>query len=127
MKYLADSDNFFVRQYLQAWKGDCRLIRVSVFFWNAGDNLQRSLEGLYRSILYQALRELPEMIPQVFDEEQNVLYWEDLRMPVLDKAVSKLIQVLDPQRHKLCLFIDGLDEYEGDSFDQAQLVKKIAF
>ncbi|KAL4949686.1 hypothetical protein BDW69DRAFT_173846 [Aspergillus filifer] len=126
MKYLADADNFFVRQYLRAWNGDCRLIRVSVFFWNAGDSLQRSLEGLYRSILYQALRELPELIAQVFEEGSSGPCWEELRLPVLNKAVNKLIQVLDSQRHKLCLFIDGLDEYEGDSFDQAQLVKNIA-
>ncbi|KAL4799962.1 hypothetical protein BDV19DRAFT_354101 [Aspergillus venezuelensis] len=126
MKYLADADNFFVRQYLRAWNGDCRLIRVFVFLWNAGDSLQRSLEGLYRSILYQALRGIPELISQVFEKGSNGPHWEELRLPVLDKAVNKLIQALDPQRHKLCLFIDGLDEYEGDSFDQAQLVKNIA-
>ncbi|KAL4943937.1 hypothetical protein BDV06DRAFT_125145 [Aspergillus oleicola] len=125
MKYLADAENMPVRQCLQAWKGGCHLIRVSVFFWNAGDDLQKSLEGLYRSILYQALRQLPEFVAEVFEDASDISDWQKLRQPVLDKAINKLIQTLDPQRHKLCLFIDGLDEYEGDAFDQVQLVKCI--
>ncbi|KAL4786839.1 hypothetical protein BJX76DRAFT_365056 [Aspergillus varians] len=125
MKYLADPENIAVRQKLQKWAEGCCLISASVFFWNAGDRLQRSLEGLYRSILYQALRKCPEMANEVFEHTLGMSHWQDIRLPLLEKAVNKLIQTLDPQRHKLCLFIDGLDEYEGDNLDQVQLVRNI--
>ncbi|KAL4885296.1 hypothetical protein BJY04DRAFT_214631 [Aspergillus karnatakaensis] len=108
MKYLADPENLGVRQCLDAWTGDCNLIFVSVFFWSAGDSLQRSLEGLYRSILYQVLRKCPRIVTKVFDHTS-----------------ARLIQALDPEEYKLCLVIDGLDEYEGDSSDQVQLVENI--
>ncbi|KAL2815415.1 hypothetical protein BDW59DRAFT_166821 [Aspergillus cavernicola] len=104
---------------------DKELIFVSVFFWSAGNRLQRSLEGLYRSILYQTLRECPEMLYKVFDHPTGIASWEGIRLPLLKEAMDKLTRALDPRRYKLCVAVDGHDEYEGDSFDQADLVKSI--
>ncbi|KAL4927034.1 uncharacterized protein BDV17DRAFT_292927 [Aspergillus undulatus] len=125
MKYLTDTDNLAVRRSLLAWKGSCRLIRISVFFWSAGESLQKSLEGFYRSILYQTLGELPELMTDLFEDNSGAAGWQEIRLPLLEKAINKLMQILDPGQHKLCVFIDGLDEYEGDTYDQVQLVKVI--
>ncbi|KAL5044744.1 hypothetical protein BDW71DRAFT_209114 [Aspergillus fruticulosus] len=125
MKYLADSENAPVRRCLNKWAGNCRLVSVAVFFWSAGDRLQKSLEGLYRSILYQVLRQCPEMVTEVFDHISGLSDWEEVRLPLVKKAMAKLIQILDHGRYRVCLFIDGLDEYEGDSRGQAELVKEI--
>ncbi|KAL4748223.1 hypothetical protein BDW72DRAFT_195994 [Aspergillus terricola var. indicus] len=125
MKYLADPENAPVRRCLNKWAGGCHLISVAVFLWSAGDRLQKSLEGLYRSILYQVLRQCPEMVTEVFDHTSGLSEWEEVRLPLLKKAMAKLFQILDYGRYRLCLFIDGLDEYEGDNHDQAELVKEI--
>ncbi|KAL4925800.1 uncharacterized protein BDV17DRAFT_166834 [Aspergillus undulatus] len=125
MKYLADLANAPVRQCLNKWAGGCRLVSVAVFFWSAGDSLQRSLEGLYRSILYQVLTQFPEMVTEIFNHTSSLSEWEEVRLPLLKKAMAKLIQILDHGQYRLCLFIDGLDEYEGDSHDQAELVREI--
>lgn len=125
MKYLADPENTPVRWCLNKWAGGCHLISVAVFFWSAGIRLQKSLEGLYRSILYQVLMQRPEMVPEVFEHASGLSDWEDFRLPSLKKAMVKLIQILGYGHYRLCLFIDGLDEYEGDSRDQAELVMEI--
>ncbi|RDW74622.1 uncharacterized protein DSM5745_07284 [Aspergillus mulundensis] len=125
IKYLADSGNVAVRQRLDEWAEGRRLIFISAFFWSAGDQLQRSLEGLYRSVLFQALSQCPELTTNLFEGAPGFSGWQEVRLSLLKKIMVKLIQILDPKRYTLCLFIDGLDEYEGDSLDQTELVRSI--
>ncbi|KAL2832681.1 hypothetical protein BJY01DRAFT_253789 [Aspergillus pseudoustus] len=125
MRFVADANNLAVRARVHSWAAGRRLILISVYFWGAGDILQRSLEGLYRSVLYQALRQCPELIPEVFEHGPDQATWERIRLPVLKRAMNKLMQSLDLQLYSLCLIIDGLDEYEGDSLDHTALVKDI--
>ncbi|KAI8316354.1 hypothetical protein K4K59_000255 [Colletotrichum sp. SAR11_240] len=49
------------RQPLLGWSAGGRLIILSFYFWNPGTPLQKSLEGLLRSIISQALEECPEL------------------------------------------------------------------
>ncbi|KAI9373547.1 hypothetical protein BJX61DRAFT_375576 [Aspergillus egyptiacus] len=125
MKFIADPDNLNIREHLQSWAGSSRLIFVSVSFKIAGDNLQSSLEGLYRSILYQVLRQCPALISEVFEHTSAISSWEGIRFSLLKRAMKKLAQNLDTQPYSLCLLIDGLDEYRGDSYGQGQLAKDI--
>ncbi|OJI98022.1 hypothetical protein ASPVEDRAFT_441075 [Aspergillus versicolor CBS 583.65] len=125
MKYLAGSENATVRGSLNKWAGGCRLVSVAVFFWNAGGSLQKSLEGLYRSLLYQVLRQCPGMATGVFGDRSGLSEWEEARLPLLKKSMAKLVQILHHGQYRLCLFVDGLDEYEGDSRDKAELVKEV--
>ncbi|KAL4900662.1 hypothetical protein BDW74DRAFT_188097 [Aspergillus multicolor] len=106
IKYLADSDNVAVRQILGEWAKGRRL---------------RSLEGLYRSILFQALTQCPELATNLFEHAPVFSEWQEVRLSLLKKSMVRPIESLDTERYTLCLFIDGLDEYEGDSVDQAEL------
>ncbi|KAL4996710.1 hypothetical protein BDV10DRAFT_195751 [Aspergillus recurvatus] len=124
MQFLLYKNSIFL--YLEKQdQGSCRLVSVAVLFRSASNSLQKSLEGLYRSILYQVLTQCPERVTEVFDHTSSLSDWEEVRLPLLKKAMADLIQVVDHGRYRLCLFIDGLDEYEGDSRDQAELVKEI--
>ncbi|KAI8200939.1 hypothetical protein KHU50_006326 [Colletotrichum sp. SAR 10_65] len=49
------------RQPLLEWSAGSRLLILSFYFWNPGTPLQKSLEGLLRSIISQALKECPEL------------------------------------------------------------------
>ena len=49
MKLLLDHPR--TREELKRWAGEKQLVFAHFFFWRSGDKLQRSLEGLYRSIL----------------------------------------------------------------------------
>ncbi|KAI1418856.1 hypothetical protein F5Y12DRAFT_789534 [Xylaria sp. FL1777] len=52
-------------ELLRVWAGSKRLITAKFFFWNAGTLLQKSREGLLRSLLFEILRKCPELIPRV--------------------------------------------------------------
>ena len=49
-------------ELLRKWGANRRLITPTFFFWNAGSRLQKSIDGLLRSLVYQMLKECPELI-----------------------------------------------------------------
>ena len=64
MKYLLG--HWLTQRNLDVWAEDYQLITAS-FFWNAGRiSLQKSQAGMLRSLLYQILRQSPELIPYAF-------------------------------------------------------------
>ena len=104
-------------QYLKSWAVSSRLITATYFFWNSGIHLQMSKEGLLRSLLFRILRQCPELIPSVSPSrwEALCLFNDDPREwskheleQMLRSAVEKI-----SQDAKLCLFVDGLDEFDG--------------
>lgn len=116
-----------VKQRLETWAGSNRLIVSQYFFWHAGDDMQRSLHGLYRSILFDVLRQSPELIPLVFPEQWSLLAAGAadepavtaslFRLPKIKESFHTLIKKCSGANHAVCLFVDGLDEYYGDSMD----------
>ncbi|KAI1273204.1 hypothetical protein F5Y07DRAFT_391479 [Xylaria sp. FL0933] len=59
-------------ELLRVWAGSKRLITAKFFFWNAGTALQKSREGLLRSLLFEILRKCPELIPRVSEGNQKI-------------------------------------------------------
>jgi hypothetical protein len=55
-----------MRQEPEHWAGDKKLVLAYFFFWSSGDRLQMSLEGLYQSLLFETLKQCPELIPKIF-------------------------------------------------------------
>jgi hypothetical protein len=113
---------------LKTWAGSNELCIASHFFWNAGNNeTQKSQLGLLQTLLYQVLRQFPELIPSLCSgrwngEEDGFEPWSfDELFNVFDRlAKQTLIST------KLCFFIDGLDEYEGNHTELTRLIKNIA-
>src|SRR5262249_35473351 len=64
MKFLCTYDH--TTQYLRTWADDRKLVFAKFFFWRPGTKLQKSLNGLYRSILYNIAEGCPELIPVAF-------------------------------------------------------------
>ena len=108
MKYVAAHDK--TATALHTWAGSKRAIQVSFFFWSSGLPLQKTQKGLLRSLLYQIFCNCKSLMKRVCPE-QIPAHWG------LDDLVSLLEKVgedRDDSKFKFCLFIDGLDEYEGD-------------
>ncbi|KAK0620494.1 hypothetical protein B0T14DRAFT_521557 [Immersiella caudata] len=109
-------------KYLKVWAKEKKLIVADFFFWRSGAMLQRSLEGLLRSVLYQVLHECRELVPDVLKEALSSVrsewscFWT---LDRLDRAWKSLISVSRASEAKICLFIDGLDEYEGGGGGQS--------
>lgn len=115
--------------YLREWAKDQPLVIATFYFWAGSKNatkIQTSTVGLYRTLLVQILQSCPDAIPYVAPEqwERLSLFNDDSRAfrPVdlrnmLDRAVEYCAR-----RAKLCLFIDGLDEFDGRTEDLQELV-----
>ncbi|KAK3368750.1 hypothetical protein B0H63DRAFT_529118 [Podospora didyma] len=112
MKFLARDQR--TAAALADWAGGLRFITLSFYFWNTGTTLQRSLEGLFRSILFQALSQEPELGRILFPERFDVhAHWtsEFQTFHQLRRAFLRFTSQTEVPL-KVILIIDGLDEFE---------------
>ncbi|EEY13976.1 conserved hypothetical protein [Verticillium alfalfae VaMs.102] len=125
-----------LRNELNVWAADRKLVFGRFFFWRSGHDSQCSLEGLYRSLLFEALRQCPELTRTAFPQfwtvanEANfqISAWAQsaFRIQELRLALKNLIEQQSGARtHRFCFFIDGLDEFEGDSCDHWELAQQL--
>lgn len=120
MKYAFDHDN--TKEALKAWAGSGELVTASHYFWNVGSPIQRSHEGLLRSLLYQIFRSCPTFLTESYVKGPQQMQWtvrelQNLLEMTIKEGTSKV---------KFCFFIDGLDEYEGDATDIVNYVRRLA-
>ncbi|KAJ4144473.1 hypothetical protein LMH87_003354 [Akanthomyces muscarius] len=120
---------------LQAWSADQPCLVAGFFFWTSGSREQRSQTGLLRSLLHQFLSAHPDYIAASFPT-----LWAKLRtMPTKERIRLRLewtVEELLPaflsfikaasDKMKICLFIDGMDEFEGDHTMIISLFKNLA-
>lgn len=125
MKYIHQHPR--TRELLQEWAGSHRLVIANHFFWVSGDQLQRRQTGLLRSLLFQVLRECPHLISNVCETRWNEdeLTWDEpWNLRTLSSCFERLANdvALDT---KICLLIDGLDEYDGDHRELVRLLRNL--
>ncbi|KAJ3163477.1 hypothetical protein HDU86_000056 [Geranomyces michiganensis] len=132
MRYIHQSIR--LGQALQPWTADKPEI-ASFFFWESGTILQRSQEGVLRSLLAQLLCACPVLIPQVFPALWTLLWNCDTAERVrslaewpLDRLMAGLSTyfTLDHPRPSVLLLIDGLDELEGDPQVVLELLQRLS-
>ncbi|KAJ2898660.1 hypothetical protein MKZ38_003773 [Zalerion maritima] len=111
MRFLCNHDR--LKYHLRAWAGDTELIFASFFFWSSGDKEERTLEGLYRRLLYEILKQCPQLIQTAFPSQCAQLD-QPFRVAELKAATNALLEAADLLDHRFCFFIDGLDEFETD-------------
>ncbi|KAK1840554.1 hypothetical protein CCHR01_16828 [Colletotrichum chrysophilum] len=116
MKYLCQSPK--TQEYLGSWAGHKSLITTNFFFWRLGSDIQKSLDGLRRALLYSILQELPEFTEDVFTRHWKSIF-DDKVVSIHTRDVDTAIEALFNQTafltsHRLVFFIDGPDEYDGD-------------
>jgi hypothetical protein len=113
MKYvLRDSRT---RDYLHKWAQGRELVVAGFFFYELGTStLQKSQEGLFASILYEILHPHQKLLPSLFAPLRNSRHgrteeftWTLPELKVLFEALLSS----SAEDVRICLFIDGLDEY----------------
>jgi hypothetical protein len=117
MKYLSSQKK--TAALLKSWSEGSVYIGAYFYFWALGTSDQKSLYGLCRSLLHQVLvadAELTQLLlPQMW---QEVYRSEDENHPPPSPAELKYafeeLAGMDLGSRKICFFIDGLDEFEGD-------------
>ncbi|KAL1623034.1 hypothetical protein SLS56_008445 [Neofusicoccum ribis] len=123
MKYIYHKDE--LKALLRSWALGRDPILVGHFFFDRGlSPLQKSRNGLFRSLLHQILSQRRDLVPIVFESymKQSKLRsnkpiavdvehakleftWNDLAA-----AFEKTIEMITSTEY-LCIFVDGLDEY----------------
>lgn len=119
---------------LKRWSGQDDTVVAKFFFWNSGTALERSLEGLFRTLLWQILDQSPQTAGVLFPslrpaelaslnhEESRGAYWTEQK---LINAFNRLAGTTSQNQH-FCLFIDGLDEFAGSKATLIDVLDKLA-
>lgn len=115
-------------EILRQWAGRNRLILASHYFWIGGHSLQKSQDGLLRTLLFQVLAQCPEIIPAVCPERWNEFKLSSFESWDRKELLDTLIAVSHHSRliASICFFIDGLDEYNGNHRELAKILKQIS-
>jgi len=132
MTYICEDER--TKTALHQWSGSKQVIIAKFFFWNTGSEMQRSQQGLFRSLLYQLFEQNEQLISSAFPEGHYV--WSVLdndKAPTdtiwsMKKLKMALTKVLTHHTLpvRICLFIDGLDELEGDYDELINFVGEVA-
>jgi len=122
--------------YLTKWAQGSKLVVAGHFFWNSGNSMQMSFDGLIRTLLYEIAQSKAISIPDLFTER-----WEELRLKLVSGRTSEEMQpwttseclrtlrrlLLHPfNTLRFFFFVDGLDEFSGDHTELIELLKEMA-
>ncbi|KAH0556219.1 hypothetical protein GP486_005853, partial [Trichoglossum hirsutum] len=105
-------------------------IIASHFFCGRGARLERSIDGLLRSLLIQILKEDPSLFGYVLEAYRQMresrnnsdgIQWSisNLRRIFTSSIIEK------PPTRGVCIFIDGLDECDGPLQDHLSFLRRI--
>jgi len=134
MKYIFNHPQ--THEELRHWAGSSACATAGFFFWNSGSEEQRSQRGLLRTLLFEMLKSHREFIPSIFPSvwsrwstkvrtamtigtvpsKASLLSHEQKTWTLsqLKSAFQSLLRNFQTKNIKVCIFIDGLDEYGGD-------------
>lgn len=118
---------------LREWGRGHRLVKASHFFWVNGSPLQKSQEGLLRSLCFDILRQCPEILPPLCEDRwanrDALTGTEDWGLPELQQMLVRLQTlelIVKDERVRFCFLIDGLDEYSGNHDELLENLRQLA-
>ena len=131
MKYIVD--HTCTNKHLSQYAKNSKLCVAAFFFHDRGTQIQKSTHGLLRTVLLHTLRQNRSLIQFAFPEKWAAIMADvssegydafSLTTNALLAAFKRLVQ---QTLHEviICLFIDGLDEYEGEDEEIVEIVKSI--
>ena len=122
------------KRLLASWAGRKDVVTAGFFFWTSGSREQRSQTGLLRYLLHQLLSEHPELTPLTFPglwaklcgmtTKERIQLQLEWTVPELMAAFESFVDAALPEM-KMCLFIDGLDEFEGNHLEIINFFKDL--
>ncbi|KAK4184988.1 hypothetical protein QBC35DRAFT_32649 [Podospora australis] len=127
MKFIHDEKR--TKRALEVWANGATLVAAGFYFWNSGEQVQMSLEGLFQSLLYSVVKERKELIPQLFPSRWEVLnlFGHDNHAWLLTECVDAIRRLASPvfSEYRFFFLIDGLDEYCGDHSELIHILHEL--
>lgn len=113
------------QQCLEIWSPGCLLI--SHYLWRPGSPMQRSIKGLFCSLLFQLLENSGKALEGVLelaagsDMKSEVTDWS------LEELQSTVLSTMEAYERAICMFLDGLDElYPDQPATLLEMIKKLS-
>ncbi|TQN68886.1 Vegetative incompatibility protein HET-E-1 [Colletotrichum shisoi] len=108
----------------EGWAKPEPLIVASHFFWAVGTEIQKSQEGLLRTLLFQVLVSCPGIISMVCPARYASPFrrLDTWSIEELSEAFVRLKDIR-PLPARILLFVDGLDEYKGNQGDLVRFLR----
>jgi hypothetical protein len=106
---------------LDHWAAGRKLVLGKFFFWKPGFEMENSVTGLLRTLLYETIEQCPELASSVFPRQWSQVEALPWQAPVelhldgdeIREAFTRLMENRNlPERRCFCFFIDGLDEFQ---------------
>lgn len=140
MKYLYSSNR--TKELLASWTRGGRLLVAAYFFWEVGKtSMLRTQVGLLRTLLFQILRQCPELISEVYADlwtlsgeatstsQDSLSAFAGSQVPLsvghLLGKMKECCRYIADRGYRLFLVIDGLDEYGGRPADIIELMSAL--
>lgn len=110
MKYLSESQTTYDALHRQG--GDWKILQF-FFDYRAGKNTANHVLGLLKLFIRLLVKQIPELAEHLTDgHTRRKLAGEDA-----NALVEILTNLVRSSKSKVCAFIDGLDEYDGDDWE----------
>ncbi|KAI4236155.1 MAG: hypothetical protein LQ349_002726 [Xanthoria aureola] len=110
MKFLISSPR--TQELLAQWSLGKSPLIVEFYFWLSGSELQRSFKGLLCSIIYKLVDADKQLVTKLLRRNAGLLSKRitgDWSKQELQRVLTQTINMLD---RPLCIFLDGLDEFD---------------
>ena len=126
MKFLYNDQR--TKRYLENWSGNRSLIMSGFFFWNSGTTIQMSRMGLLRTLLFDILQDRPSLVPEAFPKRWDAydLFGEDPSPMTWSELTKALEIVVSNSSAHYAFFIDGLDEFDGDTTEMSEFILRLS-
>ena len=128
VKFIAQDPRF--EASLREWATGSQLLITRFFSWTSGGNrLQKSQEGLFRTLLLEAIQQRAQLAIDIFPARWFLLqsFNGSIRLPspTMDELRVGFRNLLSAMGNKLqlVLLIDGLDEFDEDHHDLVRLLR----
>lgn len=112
MKFLIDDAR--TRDLLAQWSSSQQPLIVKFYFWLSGTQMQRSLKGFLCSIVYQIFQEDKLLIEKLLCRDPGLLLKRNPGDWSLKELRETFLHSVDLLNCHLCIFLDGLDEFDQD-------------
>ncbi|ETS87088.1 hypothetical protein PFICI_00916 [Pestalotiopsis fici W106-1] len=127
MKFVAGHEQILKAASL--WSDPDEVIIASHYFWKAGESMQKSQAGFLQGLLYDILRQKPHITQAICGRQWGLsvpnAHLQRWTLQDLQQSFDTL-STNDSLKLKIVLFVDGLDEYEGDHIDLCLFLKDLA-
>ncbi|RBR09663.1 hypothetical protein FVER53590_11696 [Fusarium verticillioides] len=106
MKFLATHP--LTLQHLQAQHGNIQIL--THYFWKPGQPLQKSIEGMARSLLHQVLHKNRVLAQKLWTQQPDIQDKRDRGDWNMNELKKTLCWAIKISGNTFCIFLDGLDE-----------------